>query len=1013
MSAETGLWTDLEVVKPDKLWSDAKKMYETEMSVAPTTKAVEGNWKELVLAPPAKGPGGEGSYWWDTATGATQWTKPGGVAADAAPEGTPPPPPPPAPTALPPDTVAPPVGEQTKSSPEIAPEPQTEALFDQLAASEKRESFKAAKKKRMSVHRIKTRDVLALEDDPNSPVASGSGLSYAVTEIDERGLQSRKSMKIIDGVAAEALAQVLGIDIEELNNLTEKEIEEVGENSSHAIVAVPEDLDMVFELAAKMGVAEVRVGESSVDESGRANRISFFQKASVYEDDEDLDNIGDDVLQLDDSPAKSNQVIAVTQGSAHTTTYHEGNVDITERVEQEKKQLVDSNLEIVGVAETDTQLTKRVDKDLMLTTSTMDTTYLTEKDGQITSGVTERTMVQDDLLHVTTGTEKIDELHVDIYTGDRTILQSDKVNMYDEAMKTYDEHKTDIITTADQTVRLESDIRADKDLGVVNAENTQSYEVYDNKDGELVQTGTATKVVTTDELTKTTTVSVTQMHDEEGVVSQQTANVTQAEVDGIVYSTTTAEYLVNDKDDVLATGSQVMTSAVDLATGAEVKTMSAVTDADGIVTEVVGQSDTILDAAGVRDTVQQTSTTVSDPFGVWYSSFATANVVEDSFAGVTTIAADKVEIQDGVVKQATSSTMAVATEAGYTAITDATMTKHDEFGLIQESKVQMESSGDQYGDITTTTALTAGPAGMETTSRTEVTSHVLGLTDIAEDRHVLTDGPEGVTYQQIQYDGSVNNQTGETDGYLTVAPKEIVAPAALLDSETANMPSLPDSPARTAPQRPENPTPLHAGNASATDAGYLHQGSQAYARRQADGYASKAPEDMPTHPPPSPHHGWPQSSEPKPSPPPDFMSPVKPSAPPDRPPEYRRPAPQPLRWEEGDYAPDHVPGALFSASKVLELDGDLGPLGGWYARCGVVNGCTAWVNSRDPSTHLFWEEGAFGPCWTVAQNARAPGVGGFRRLLLPSERSSSPPPERSWLRIGEPVGVSVRRPQVQ
>jgi hypothetical protein len=123
---------------------------------------------------------------------------------------------------------------------------------------------------------------------------------------------------------------------------------------------------------------------------------------------------------------------------------------------------------------------------------------------------------------------------------------------------------------------------------------------------------------------------------------------------------------------------------------------------------------------------------------------------------------------------------------------------------------------------------------------------------------------------------------------------------------------------------------------------------------------------------------------------------------------YRRPAP--LNWEATDYAPDVVPGAYFSASKELDLDGDLGPLGGKYLRCGVVNGCTAWIHHRDPSMHLFWEEGPFGPCWAVTQNGRAPGVGGFRRLLLPAERSSSPPPERTWLRIGEPVGVSVRRP---
>ena len=83
-----------------------------------------------------------------------------------------------------------------------------------------------------------------------------------------------------------------------------------------------------------------------------------------------------------------------------------------------------------------------------------------------------------------------------------------------------------------------------------------------------------------------------------------------------------------------------------------------------------------------------------------------------------------------------------------------------------------------------------------------------------------------------------------------------------------------------------------------------------------------------------------------------------------------------------------------------------------YLRCGVVNGCTAWVHGRDPSMHLFWEEGPFGPCWAVTQNGRAPGVGGFRRLLLPSERSSSPPPERTWLRVGEPVGVSAHRPPV-
>merc|ERR1719506_2559636 len=83
----------------------------------------------------------------------------------------------------------------------------------------------------------------------------------------------------------------------------------------------------------------------------------------------------------------------------------------------------------------------------------------------------------------------------------------------------------------------------------------------------------------------------------------------------------------------------------------------------------------------------------------------------------------------------------------------------------------------------------------------------------------------------------------------------------------------------------------------------------AYARRGDPEYQSK-PDDA-SHPPPSPLPPVPQP----------------PTAPPQAAPHYRRPAP--LQWEQANYyAPDAVPGAYFSASKELDLDGDLGPLGG-------------------------------------------------------------------------------------
>merc|ERR550537_253354 len=113
---------------------------------------------------------------------------------------------------------------------------------------------------------------------------------------------------------------------------------------------------------------------------------------------------------------------------------------------------------------------------------------------------------------------------------------------------------------------------------------------------------------------------------------------------------------------------------------------------------------------------------------------------------------------------------------------------------------------------------------------------------------------------------------------------------------------------------------MHASNATAMpdQSGYLHQGSQAYARRADPEYQYKT-DAPPSHPPPSPA-------------PPVYQ----PSPPSQSAPSYRRP--EPLRWETADYAPDMVPGAYFSASKELDLDGDLAPLGGKYLRCGVVNG---------------------------------------------------------------------------
>merc|ERR1719424_1297880 len=82
-------------------------------------------------------------------------------------------------------------------------------------------------------------------------------------------------------------------------------------------------------------------------------------------------------------------------------------------------------------------------------------------------------------------------------------------------------------------------------------------------------------------------------------------------------------------------------------------------------------------------------------------------------------------------------------------------------------------------------------------------------------------------------------------------------------------------------------------------------------------------------------------------------------------PQYARPSG--LRWENASNNGASPRGARYSQSTEVELDGDLGPLAGRYLRNGVVNGCTAWIHDQDSNNQLFWEQGPFGPCWTVAQ----------------------------------------------
>ena len=70
-----------------------------------------------------------------------------------------------------------------------------------------------------------------------------------------------QDIRNVDGIAAEALAAVLGVDADVLNSLTEHEEIEDATGDSGAIIAVPDDFNVVFELATKMNLKEVRVAE--------------------------------------------------------------------------------------------------------------------------------------------------------------------------------------------------------------------------------------------------------------------------------------------------------------------------------------------------------------------------------------------------------------------------------------------------------------------------------------------------------------------------------------------------------------------------------------------------------------------------------------------------------------------------------------------------------------------------------------------------------------------------------
>lgn len=284
----------------------------------------------------------------------------------------------------------------------------------------------------------------------------------------------------------------------------------------------------------------------------------------------------------------------------------------------------------------------------------------------------------------------------------------------------------------------------------------------------------------------------------------------------------------------------------------------------------------------------------------------------------------------------------------------------------------------------------------------EVTDHLTGVTTVETDEVYLQDGEveERVTLEEtgpdLLPDGSlVTYSTKETEyvvhDSLGVKDAGATACRALTDEEgyTVGTATIQDTNQTQTIDYSVDQGKVEYSYRPQALADEPMQGAPAYAMRQ-----SSPPGAAPEYTP------GPAASPPGRSAADSYST--APTTPPRKPqagsrPGYTRPADKP-----------RVPGSKFSSSPEVELVGDLGPLAGRYMRCGVVNGCTAWVQHEDPEVHLFWEAGPLGPGWTVGTGPHVSQT--FRRLILPSSPRSSPPPERRWIRIGEEVSVSVRRP---
>jgi hypothetical protein len=630
-------------------------------------------------------------------------------------------------------------------SPEIAPEPQQAIIESKLS----KEEFKEKRKKRMSVHRVKTKDPLAITDDPDA-TASTSGLSYAVSEYDpETGFTSRKSVKILDGIAAEALAAVLGVDADVLNSLTEHEEIEDATGDSGAIIAVPDDFNVVFELATKMNLKEVRVAETVESKHGPSRRKSFFQKAELVmaEEEEELKET-DDMLQLQDVPGESetaNRVLAVTQGSAVTERYTEGGEEITKRTQDVLTEMIDETLAVVGMAHETTVTATRANPETMVTTHTQDVSYKKENAQGVEEGTVERNVTVDDVRMVATGIECTDRTMVDSKTGEEIKSRSDKVNVVDNLTGTVNESEKAIVVSNDTTTQSTTQSTSATDLGVTTKTKDASYEVTSNVDGALVSTGSVHASVVADTLTGSTTQEVSKTHDEAGVVTQEHAKVSEVKEGDVVRTAETNESLVNDASGVLSSTNAVMTKTVDNATGNTVQDLQMTYDQDGVVSQISAQKETTIDALGIMDTVETKSYMINDADKTLGEGKTTTRTVEDTFTGKKALASDEYNVdQDGIVTTVATDTSLVATESGFTAVTDMQKTTADEYGVISEERVQSDTVGDALGETTILTTLKDGLGQTVTVKSVANTSYELGITDVTEDVQMATIKPDGV-----------------------------------------------------------------------------------------------------------------------------------------------------------------------------------------------------------------------------------------------------------------------------